>query len=241
MTSFNHPRRGRLVLLRRVLCWTLSAAMLAGSLPAAAFAATTADPSPVSATASQYPPFLIGPGDLLNITVYGEKDLPTAFQVDSNGTIVFPMVGQMALGGLTQVDAGATLTTALAKYLKQPQVTVLVADSAQYSISVIGNVVKPGKYPIRGLPRLLSVISEAGGPLPHSDLNNAVLVRGNLRTPLALGNYLATSGNPGPEPVLYPGDVVYLPVSPWPTLGDWGIIASILTSAAVLASAVKLR
>lgn len=182
----------------------------------------------------RYPPFLIGPGDLLAVNVFGEKDLPTSFLVDSSGTIVFPPIGAVDLGGLTQVEAARVLTAALARYIKDPMVTVLVTDSAQYTVSVIGNVVKPGRYLIRGMPTLLGALAEAGGPLPNTALNRTVLVRANKTYELSMGNYLDTGGGTQLEPVLFPGDIIYVPASRWPTLGDWGIIASILTSAAIL-------
>jgi polysaccharide export outer membrane protein len=189
-----------------------------------------------------YPPFLIGPGDILNITVYGEKDLPTMFLVDSTGAIVFPLVGELHLAGFNQAEAGQQLATKLSKYQKDPQVTVLITETAQYTISVLGNVAKPGKYRIRGLPNLLSAISEAGGPLAHSALNSTVLVRGDQRLPMSLGDYLSSSTSKlKPQPLLYPGDVLFVPQSPWPTIGEWGIIVGILTSAVVLSTAFRNR
>jgi polysaccharide export outer membrane protein len=191
----------------------------------------------------RYPPLLIGPGDLLNVTVFGEEkeELPTSFLVDSNGTIGFPLVGAVVVGGLTQVQASRLLAAHLAKYLKDPQVTVLVTDSAQYTVSVIGNVVKPGKYLIRGVPTLLGALAEAGGPLPHSELNDTVLVRNNRSIKMPLGVYFDPSNVPQSEPLIFPGDVIFVPLSPWPTVAEWGIIAGILSSAAVLADAVRDR
>jgi polysaccharide export outer membrane protein len=202
--------------------------------PAMPREARTAAELPTTTEHFQYPPFLIGPGDLLNVNVFGEHDLPTSFLVDSAGTIVFPPIGAVDLGGLTQVEASQVLTAALAKYIKDPMVTVLVQESSQYTVSVIGNVQKPGKYLIRGLPTLLGAVAEAGGPMPHSALNSTVLVRGNRSYELELGHFLDTGRGPQAEPVLLPGDIIYVPASSWPTLGDWGIIVSILTSVAVL-------
>ena len=66
---------------RRVLCWVLSFAMALQALPLLAFA------DPPTPAVAQYPPFLIGPGDMLSVTVYGEKDLPDKYLVDSTGAI----------------------------------------------------------------------------------------------------------------------------------------------------------
>ena len=186
-----------------------------------------------------YPPFLIGPGDLLNITVYGEKDLPTAFLVESDGSIVFPLVGEITLGGLTQALAGERLATALAEYQKEPQVTVLVTESAQYNIAIIGNVSHPGKFRIRGLPNLLNAVAEAGGPLPGSSLNRTVLVRGDRSSILPLGDYLSEGDRMPPQPILYPGDLVFIPRSPWPTIGEWGIIVGLISSGILIANSLS--
>jgi polysaccharide export outer membrane protein len=233
---------------RRTVCLSLALGLALQGLPAAMAAATvlesttpvmpreakTAADLPTTVEHFQYPPFLIGPGDLLTVNVFGEHDLPTSFLVDSAGTIVFPPIGAVDLGGLTQVEASQVLTAALAKYIKDPMVTVLVSESSQYTVSVIGNVQKPGKYLIRGLPTLLGAVAEAGGPMPNSALNSTVLVRGNRTYELELGHFLDTGRGSQPQPVLLPGDIIYVPASRWPTLGDWGIIVSILTSVAVL-------
>jgi polysaccharide biosynthesis/export protein len=226
--------------LRRSCCWILAIALVVQALPTLAFADAMAAPSSVSgATQINYPPLLIGPGDMVGVTVYGETGLPDRYLVDSTGTIVFPLVGAIVLGGLTQVEASQALTAALSKYLKEPQVTVLVVDSAQYTVSVMGNVVKPGIYLIRGLPTLLGALAQAGGPLPHSDLNDTVLVRDNKSIKMPLGIYFDSSHAAQSQPLIYPGDVILVPESPWPTLAEWGIIASILSSAAILTEAIR--
>jgi protein involved in polysaccharide export with SLBB domain len=83
--------------LKRSFCWVLALSMITQAFPVLAMA----DPAPMAVTnpaQSDYPPFLIGPGDMLSVTVYGEKDLPDKYLVDSSGTIVFPLVGEIKLG-----------------------------------------------------------------------------------------------------------------------------------------------
>src|ERR1700677_1147412 len=92
---------------RRVLCWVLSFAMALQALPLLAFA------DPPTPAVAQYPPFLIGPGDMLSVTVYGEKDLPDKYLVDSTGAIEFPLVGPVMLGSMTQLEASQALPRAL--------------------------------------------------------------------------------------------------------------------------------
>jgi len=192
-------------------------------------------------TSTGYPRILIGPGDLLDITVYGEKDLPTSFLVDSDGNIVFPLVGSVFCAGTTQAQMSQNLATALGAYLKNPQVTVLIHESNSYNISVIGQVARPGKYPIRGKPNLLSALSEAGGPLENAELSESILIHGNYKQEVDLERYLQGKGAIQDPLQLYPGDVLMIPKSPWPSIGEWGIIAGILSSAVLISTSLKNR
>jgi polysaccharide export outer membrane protein len=187
----------------------------------------------------KYPSYLIGPGDLLSVTVYGEKDLPTNYLVDSNGTIVFPLVGEIKAEGSTQSELGAKLAVHLAKYLIDPQVTVLILETNNYNVSILGQVTKPGKFRLRGRSNFLDVMAEAGGPLDSADLKHSVLIRNNRKTHLNLQNYLQEDGDIRNPLLLYPGDVVMIPKSTWPNLAEWGIIAGILTSAALLSVTIR--
>jgi protein involved in polysaccharide export with SLBB domain len=199
-----------------------------------------------------YPVLLIGPGDLLFITVYGENgsaggggggvegaemsmsvdtQLPTDYQVDSNGVITFPFLGNVNLAGLTPAEASAKL----AKLLDKPRkVSVLVRESNTYWVSILGNVAKPGKYQIKGTPNLLSALAEAGGPLPETDMGGAILVHNNVKSKLPLDKYLQGTGPIIDQPYLYPGDTLMIQRSGWPSIGEIAIVASILASAAVV-------
>jgi polysaccharide export outer membrane protein len=199
---------------------------------------------PVSSAVSEeaeYPKLVIGSGDVLDIQVYGEsggtssaiagKALPTEYQVDSDGLIVFPFLGRVRMAGLTPVEAGEKLARLLSKPRK---VTVLIKESNTFWVSVMGNVGKPGKYQIKGRPSLLKALAEAGGPLPGSDMGGAILLRNNMKTKVNLDEFLKGEGAAKPEPFLYPGDVLMVQKSAWPTLGEIAIVASILASAAIL-------
>ncbi len=191
-----------------------------------------------------YPILHIGPGDLLYIQVYGENGvvgsggstgvmnlLPTDYQVDSTGVIVYPFLGRVKLGGMTPVEASEKI----AKLLNKPRkVTVLVKESNTYWVSVLGNVPRPGKFQIKGRPSLLSILAEAGGPLPDSDLGGSILVHGPKKTKVDLNRYLHGEGQAETGPYLYPGDTLMVERSGWPTVGEWAIVASILASLAVV-------
>ncbi|HUO57145.1 MAG TPA: polysaccharide biosynthesis/export family protein [bacterium] len=198
-----------------------------------------------SAFSDDYPTLRIGPGDVLNIQVYGESgfvgsgggtsgvvsQLPTEYQVDSEGLIVFPFLGRVKLTGLTPAEASEKIARLLSKPRK---VTVLIKDSNTYYVSVMGNVPKPGKYQILGKPTLLSALSLAGGPLPDTDMGGTILIHDKVKQRLNLDRYLRDTSVQLKDPYLYPGDVLMVQRSAWPTIGEWAIVASILASLAVV-------
>ncbi len=226
----------------RLLHWALAAVFLLGGM-APLGAAETKD----------YPPLEIGVGDLLTIMVVGYQhstgrisapsafsnndnniDLPTDYLVDTNGEILFPFVGNVQVAGKTQISASKMLMTKLSKYLKFPQVTILIRQSNSYNVSVLGQVAHPGQYLIRGRPTLLSVLSEAGGPLENADLGGTILVRDGQKSGIDIGKFLLDKGLREKDPVVYPGDILMVPKSGWPSPGEWAIIASILASGVVI-------
>src|SRR6202044_1165574 len=120
-----------------------------------------------------YPPILIGPGDFLTINVYGETQLATEYQVDADGRIPFPFLGSVKVSNLTPNEASEKLANALSKPRK---VSVFIKESNTYWVSVIGEVLKPGKYQIKGKPTLLSTLSDGGVPANDADLTKALII-----------------------------------------------------------------
>jgi len=219
---------------RKILAAFLAAWMLVG-IPAPALLAAPkkeAEETKKSTAPRVYPPLLIGPGDLLTIVVYGEVQLPVEYQVDSDGIITFPYAGSIFVSGLSPSEASSRIAKLLAKPRK---VTVLIKESNTYWVSILGNVGKPGKYQIRGKPTLISALAEAGGPLPNTDLGGTILIHRGNKKKIDLGKYLNDEGQTGEEPFLYPGDVLTVQKSGWPSVGEFAIAASILASLAVVA------
>ena len=109
------------------------------------------------------PGYVIGPADVLNIKVFNEADLSGPFSVDSDGTITFPLLGRMAVGGKTPRDIEALLIKALTgSYLKNPQISVEIGNYRSRAIFILGEVKAPGKYSIEGPMTLLEVLAKAG-------------------------------------------------------------------------------
>jgi polysaccharide biosynthesis/export protein len=118
---------------------------------------------PVPASAQANLAYVIGPNDVLAIKVFDEPTLTGPYNVDSDGSITFPFVGRVEVGGKTVRDIEGILTKLLAEgYLRQPQVSVEISQYRSRSIFVLGEVRSPGKYSIEGQVTLLEVIAKAG-------------------------------------------------------------------------------
>ncbi len=114
---------------------------------------------------------LIGTGDLLEIsisTVIGAPEMNCKARVSASGDIALPLVGSLHAAGLTAEEAQATIEKKYkdAEILKNPQVSVLIIEYASQGVSVLGEVLKPGIYPLLTSRRLLDLMSQAGGVTP---------------------------------------------------------------------------
>ncbi len=108
--------------------------------------------------------YIIGAGDLLNITVYDQPDLASQVRVSGEGNIAIPLAGEVKVAGLTVRGAEKRLTSLLADgYLKNPQVSVLVAEYRSRKVTVLGEVKNPGLYELTGDVSLIEMLSKAGG------------------------------------------------------------------------------
>lgn len=111
---------------------------------------------------------LLGPSDLVKITVYGNPDLTLETRLSQAGTISFPLLGQVGVGGLAVSAAEAKLAGLLVSggFVKKPQVNILVTSPQGQLVSVLGQVNKPGRYPVDGKQGLIDILALAGGVLP---------------------------------------------------------------------------
>ncbi|HZD49062.1 MAG TPA: polysaccharide biosynthesis/export family protein [Silvibacterium sp.] len=123
------------------------------------------DSSAQKATGESHETLLIGPGDLLQISVLGESDLSQKARVRDSGYVTLPLIGDVEARGLS-TDAASRLIAQKyidAQFLKHPDVTVFVAEYATQSVSVLGQVQKPGTVAISTARSLIDVLAMAGG------------------------------------------------------------------------------
>ncbi len=108
---------------------------------------------------------LLGPGDLVDIGVYNVPELATKARIGSNGDIYLPLVDYIHIAGLTPEEAQNLIQKKLADggFVRNPHVNVFVDEHAMKGASLLGEVAKPGIYPMLGQQRLFDLISAAGG------------------------------------------------------------------------------
>ena len=107
----------------------------------------------------------LGPGDVVRVSVYGNPDLSLETRVSETGAITFPLIGHVAVGGLTVASAEKKIGGMLESggYLKKAQVNIIVSLLASQQVSVLGQVNRPGRYAVDGKRSVLDMLALAGG------------------------------------------------------------------------------
>lgn len=107
----------------------------------------------------------LGSGDVIKISVYGSPDLGLETRISDSGAITFPLVGVVSLAGLTVPAAEKKLGGMLESggFLKKPQINIIVTQSQSQLVSVLGQVNRPGRYPLDGRHSLMDLLATAGG------------------------------------------------------------------------------
>jgi polysaccharide export outer membrane protein len=142
-------------------------------------------------SAAAQTPYVLGPDDVLEITVYGHGDLSRLVTVLPDGTIALPLVGIIHVAGLTVVQATRKIADALAVYIRTPQVVVIVKEFRRVRISVLGQVVRPGTYELKPGATVLDALAAAGGLTEKASVTQARLIRASGETaPLHLDDLL---------------------------------------------------
>jgi len=129
---------------------------------------------------------MIGAGDLLEVSLYGMPDFKTDVRVSSGGEISLPMLGTVSVRGLSVEQAATLIERNLSQkgIFNDPHITVFVKEYATQGISVLGEVQKPGIYPLLGERNLYDAISSAGGTTPKAGRFVMVTRRNDPQHPL---------------------------------------------------------
>jgi polysaccharide biosynthesis/export protein len=128
-------------------------------------------------TAVQDPAYRIGPEDGLEIAVWKDETLKSTVLVRPDGGISFPLVGELAVAGLTATQVRDQIVQRLARFVPDAEVTVSVVRVASYRIYVIGRVNRPGDFAVGRTIDVLQALSLAGGMTPFADDSEIRIIR----------------------------------------------------------------
>jgi polysaccharide export outer membrane protein len=162
---------------------------------------------------------ILGPGDSVRVTVFQSPDLTTEARISERGTLAFPLIGEIALGGLTASDAAARIAEQLVrgKFVVNPQVSVNVVDVRSRQVSVLGQVVRPGRYALDAVrTSLTDALALAGGINATGDDNVTLMIHreGKLRTMEINVPAIFRTGDLSRDIELEPGDTIFVPRAP---------------------------
>jgi len=170
--------------------------------------------SPDPNAAAIYSPsaLLIGPGDELDIAVYGAPDLSEHTRVSGTGNISMALIGDVRVAGLSNSEAEGAIEGQLRRnnIVNDPQVSVYVKEYTNSGISVAGEVVKPGFYSALGPHRLFDVLQAAGGPTDKAD-NKVVISHRDQKDSVTLRISKDPAEMAASNVALQPGDTVVVP------------------------------
>ena len=162
---------------------------------------------------------ILGAGDALRITVFQTPELTTETRVSERGTIVFPLIGEIVLGGQTPAGAGSLIAGRLRQggYIKNPQVNVSVIQVRSRQVSVLGQVARPGRYALDDASlKLTDILALAGGISPVGDDIVTVMTRHNSEITKREIDVprMYRSGDLSPDVEVQNGDTIFVQRAP---------------------------
>jgi polysaccharide biosynthesis/export protein len=168
---------------------------------------------PPAAPAGVTPPpgYVIGMGDVLAIVFWRDEKMSANVTVRPDGKISLPLLNDIQAAGLTPDQLRTAIVQAAGKYIQEPDATVVVSEIKSRFVYILGNVAKPGTYPITGELKVLQLIALAGGLFEYADSKNIVVMQtenGQLKHRKFNYNEVIKQKRPEQNVVLQPGDTV---------------------------------
>lgn len=157
-----------------------------------------------------YADYTLGTGDFVKVTVYGDAELTREIRIAENGVLTFPLIGEVRVDGLTSVQAEKAIAEKLkvGGFISNPQVSVVVMQFMSKSVSVLGGVLKPGRYPVTRASDVKDMIAEAGGlTLEGSEV--VTVMRGARKTEVDLNDVFNDDGH-NQDFILQGGETIYV-------------------------------
>lgn len=159
--------------------------------------------------------YVIGENDLLDVDVWKEKEISRQIPVRPDGKISLPLIGEIQAAGLTPIQLQETITQDLKSYIDNPEVTVIVDDPRSHQFNIVGQVARPGSYPLTESMTVLDAIAEAGGFRDFAKQTKIYVLRpspGGIRVRIPFNYKKVIRGANLQENVpLKPGDTIVVP------------------------------
>jgi polysaccharide export outer membrane protein len=195
---------------------SIPGAGLAISFVIAAFVApaTAAQTLDAAASARSVLEYRIGAGDVLQLFVWKEPDLSRDITVRFDGKVTVPLLGDVEAAGRTPQQLGEELSRSLGRFLAAPQVTLGVSQSNSARFHVLGQVGRPGDFPLSRRITVLQALAIAGGFKEFAKTDSIVIIRqdGDAETALSF-NYKRVEGGKdlSQDILIHPGDTILVP------------------------------
>jgi polysaccharide export outer membrane protein len=176
--------------------------------------AKAAAPTVATKPATIDPNYVIGAQDVLDISVWKEPEVSRTVPVRPDGKISLPLLNDVQAAGLTPSQLAAQLTESLKRFVANPQVTVIVTTINSQRIYIMGEVSRPGAYPLLPGMTVLQALSSGGGFTPYANLKKIYLLRQeNGKQTKYPFNYKEVIGgkNPDQNIQLKAGDTIVVP------------------------------
>jgi polysaccharide export outer membrane protein len=171
--------------------------------------------SAISAVAADTP---LGPGDGLKISVFDNPDLSLETKVSEEGSITFPLIGSVNVAGLSTAEAEKKISGLLTGggFLRKAEVNIVVTELQSQQVSVLGQVLHPGRYPVSGKRNVTDMLAMAGGVGPEGGDTATVIRTRNGKTTKTVVNLveMIQSADMGANLDLVNGDMVYVERAP---------------------------
>jgi polysaccharide export outer membrane protein len=195
-----------------------AAALLIGLAALVGFAAPAVAQQPASAEAAR-DDYVLGAGDAIRILVFQNPDLTVEARVSEAGVISYPLLGAIRVGGLSPTAVERLIAQRLrdGKFLQNPQVTVNITTFRSQQVSVLGNVTRPGRYPLETTGMRLSEVLSLAGGVSATGADEVVLVTTRQGKPIRMEIDLVdmfASGDLSKDPQMQAGDVIYVNRAP---------------------------
>lgn len=185
----------------------------------AAIASCGAVQAQVPASVPDTTEYILGPGDVIRVNVYQIPDLTAETRISESGQITFPLLGNVNVGGLTTMGVQEKIGKALKDggFVLKPQVIVSIVQVKSNLVSILGQIGRPGRYPIENLNTKVSeIVATAGGVLPGgSDVVTLVGTRYDKPVRLEIDvPAILQSGKTELDIVVANGDIIFVPEAP---------------------------